>query len=150
LDETQAERRGMRNSVLRGVRIAFGQSAVDCIVLDVSATGARIRVPLNTAIPEYVTLLFSKGEVLSAERQWHRGDEAGFSFERTESLIEEPKQTAIRIFAMVRAETIDEPMRLLRVNEFFGDPVLQAAAEEAEASLRRMKSALAHHAGPSP
>jgi hypothetical protein len=46
----------------------------------------------------------------------------------------------------VRSTSIQEPLRLLQAVGFFGDLALQAAAEQAEAGLRRLDEELAARA----
>lgn len=43
-DRMQKERSAPRHRVLKGGQIRFGQSAIDCVIRDLSATGARIKV----------------------------------------------------------------------------------------------------------
>lgn len=143
MDTDDEKRRARRVGVLRSVRLVFEQMAMDCIVRDVSPTGVRIRLPQDVIVPEQVTLHFQKGEVVSARRRWQRGHQAGFAFERTDSLVEEPQELASRLLTLIRAASISEPMRLLRVVRFFDDPKLQTEAERAEAGMQELESALA-------
>jgi hypothetical protein len=143
---TDDKRSSMRQFVLRGAKIVFNQSVIDCQVVSVSETGVRVRTGAIMPVPEKVTLWFSGGAAFSAVRRWTRGMEIGFSLEGTASLPQEAAQMAWRIYEMVRATTVEEPMRLLRAGRFFDDPSLQKVAEEAEAGLRRLETALATRA----
>ena len=96
MDTDDEKRRSRRVGVLRSVKLVFEQTAIDCIVRDVSPTGVRIRLSQDVIVPEQVTLHFQKGEVVSARRRWQRGHQAGFAFERTDSLVEEPQELAGR------------------------------------------------------
>src|SRR4051794_15162116 len=109
--DTNGEKRHVRRGGgLRGVRVVFEQNAVDCVVLDVSPTGARIRIPRDLILPEQVTLRFQRGEVVLARRRWQRARQVGLAFEKTESLVEEPRELAGRLLALVRAASIREPV----------------------------------------
>jgi hypothetical protein len=143
LDTDDEKRRARRVGVLRSVRLVFERTAIECIVRDVSPTGVRIRLSQDVIVPEQVTLYFQKGEIISARRRWQRGHQAGFAFERTDSLVEESQELASRLLTMIRAASISEPMRLLRVVRFFDDPELQTEAERVEAGLRELETALA-------
>jgi hypothetical protein len=136
------KRLAIREAVLKSAQIIIGHSVVDCLVLNVSATGARVRTAAVVPIPERVTLRFRGGAIFPAVRRWTRGMEVGFSLDLAASLSEEPGWLAWRIFEMVRATTIEEPLRLMRDCGYFDDVSLRAAAEEAEAGLRRLETML--------
>jgi hypothetical protein len=140
--DADQKRLAIREAVLKGAQIIFGQSVVDCLVLDVSETGAKVRTASVVPVPEQVTLRFRGGAIFPAVRRWTRGMEIGFSLAETASLGDEPAELAWRIYECVRATTIEEPLRLLRDCGFFDDLALRAAAEEAEAGLRRLETML--------
>jgi hypothetical protein len=99
-------------------------------------------------IPEHVTLRLRRGAIFAAARRWTRGMEIGFSLEGTAALADGPAQSAWRVSEMVRASIIGEPLGLLSAYRYFDDLALQAAAEDAEAGLRRLEAALAARARP--
>ena len=72
--------------------------------------------------------------------------EIGFALDGTASLPEEAAQTAWQIYEMVRATSIEEPIKLLQLSRFFDDLALQKMAEQAEAGLRQLETALAARA----
>jgi hypothetical protein len=54
---------------------------MDCVVRDISATGARLRVPDATAVPpQFELLLKQTGEYRPAHVRWRRKGEVGISF----------------------------------------------------------------------
>src|SRR4051794_26161018 len=71
-----------QKSFLRGC-IYFNnrRSATDCLVRDISASGARLIFSEAVSIPEVVELhLPHKEQALRAQVQWRRGDEVGVAF----------------------------------------------------------------------
>src|SRR5215470_3708027 len=79
-----SERRGLtrRKSFLRGC-IYFNnrRSAVDCLVRDVSQTGARLIFSDTVSVPDVVDLhIPQKDQMLRAHVQWRRGEELGVTF----------------------------------------------------------------------
>ena len=57
------KRSSIRQFVLKGAKIVFNQSVVDCLVVSVSETGVRVRTGAITPVPEKVTLWFNGGAV---------------------------------------------------------------------------------------
>ena len=79
IDRSQARLR----SIL-GARIVFanGRSSMDCLIRDISPTGARLELSGASTIPERFTLLVpQKGKTFEATIKWRRGDEVGVVFE---------------------------------------------------------------------
>jgi PilZ domain len=73
-----------QKSFLQG-RIYFNnrRSSVDCLVRDVSGTGAKLVFSSAVSIPEFVELwLSNKEDVRRARVQWRRGDEVGVTFDQ--------------------------------------------------------------------
>jgi hypothetical protein len=71
-----------QKSFLRGC-IYFNnrRSAADCLVRDISETGARLIFSSAIAIPDVVDLYIpQKEQTLRAEVQWRHGDEVGVGF----------------------------------------------------------------------
>lgn len=78
-------RRAPRRKVLKGGKIAFSEhfAAIDCVVRNLSETGAALEVESPVGIPDRFDLLVS-GEI--AERlchvAWRSGRRIGVRFER--------------------------------------------------------------------
>lgn len=71
-----------QKSFLQG-RIYYNnrRSSVDCLVRDISDTGAKLVFSSALTIPDVVEIYFSnKEEVRRARVQWRRGDEVGVDF----------------------------------------------------------------------
>ena len=67
-------------SFLRG-RINNGMSEVDCVIRDLSATGAKLLFSRDIIMPSVIDLhIPGKKQVMRAQVQWRNGDEMGVSF----------------------------------------------------------------------
>lgn len=83
MDDTNELRKHRRPRTLKDGRIVFnsGSSSIDCIIRDRSESGAKLRVPAPTALPEYFELLsLSERMVHPAQIMWRRGDFVGIAF----------------------------------------------------------------------
>jgi PilZ domain len=79
---SERRRSTRQKSFLRGC-IYFNnrRSALDCLVRDISATGARLIFSDTVTIPDVVDLYISqKEQTLRAHVQWRHGDEVGVAF----------------------------------------------------------------------
>jgi PilZ domain len=79
-----SERRGAarQKSFLRGC-IYFNnrRSAIDCLVRDISATGAHLTFSGEVSVPDRIELhIPQKQKVLQAQVQWRRSNEIGVDF----------------------------------------------------------------------
>ncbi len=79
-----AERRisNRQKSFLRGcVYFNNRRSAFDCLIRDISSTGARLIFSGTVSVPDVVDLYIpQKEQTLSAQVQWRHGDEVGVAF----------------------------------------------------------------------
>jgi hypothetical protein len=79
-----AERRisSRQKSFLRGcVYFNNRRSAFDCLIRDISSTGARLIFSGTVSVPDVVDLYIpQKEQTLSAQVQWRHGDEIGVAF----------------------------------------------------------------------
>jgi hypothetical protein len=76
-----------QKSFLQG-RIYYNnrRASIDCLVRDISPTGARLKFPGPVTVPEVVELYIpNKDEFYRAQVQWNRGDEIGVHFVREEA-----------------------------------------------------------------
>ncbi|MGZ5923427.1 MAG: PilZ domain-containing protein [Rhizomicrobium sp.] len=82
-----ADRRpGRRRRMLLGGRVTFhdGAQVFDCSIRDLSEGGARITVPNGQIVPTHVYLINLRDRlVYESVVIWHRGGEAGLSFQKT-------------------------------------------------------------------
>jgi hypothetical protein len=80
----EAERRSSprQKSFLRGIIYYNNRSAAaDCLVRDISETGARLELSESVIIPYEIDLhIPKKGETFRARVQWRHGDGVGIAF----------------------------------------------------------------------
>jgi hypothetical protein len=76
------QRHHARAHVLRRGRIVFrrGYAAIDCVVLDVSPEGARLRVGAWLDLPERFELRIESGGTHEARVRYRRLEEIGVQF----------------------------------------------------------------------
>ena len=69
-------------ALLRGIIYYNGRSAAaDCLVRDISATGAKLELSENVIIPDLFDIYIpKKGGTLRAAVQWRHGDLVGIAF----------------------------------------------------------------------
>ena len=82
MSERERRQSPRQKSFLRGC-IYFNnrRSALDCLIRDVSATGARLIFSEAVSIPDRINLYIAqKEQTLSAHVQWRRGEEVGVAF----------------------------------------------------------------------
>ena len=79
---TTDRRRFPRAHVLRRAKIVFrrGNSAIDCVVLDLSAGGARIRIGTWLGMPDRFELRIENGPARTAAVRFRGVDLAGLEF----------------------------------------------------------------------
>src|SRR5271169_3966916 len=79
-------RRGTRRTVRQGARMvrADGSALGDCLMADVSATGARLKVETPEALPDRFVLLLSHNGQLRRQCSvaWRSGNAVGVRFEQ--------------------------------------------------------------------
>jgi len=71
-----------QKSFLRGcVYFNNRRCAIDCLIRDISPTGARLIFPGKVSLPAMIDLYIPhKEQTLKAEVHWHHGDEVGIAF----------------------------------------------------------------------
>ena len=143
-------RRARREGVIWGARLDTGAAVLDCIVLDISARGARLRFGAPVAVPERVTLHLRDGRRFEARRCWSHGTLAGLEFLAPGAALQADEAIARRARAALEALHRAGPaawLPMLREERFFGDDALRQAAEAAEIAHAHLAKALGPHAG---
>jgi PilZ domain len=70
-----------RNRVLKSGTIEFNGGAIDCVVRNVSDTGAALDVASPVGIPEYITLVIAGSpERLACRVVWRKEKRIGVAF----------------------------------------------------------------------
>jgi hypothetical protein len=119
-----------QRSFLQG-RVYFNnrRASVDCLVRDISETGARLKFPAPVSTPDMVELyLPGKDETFRARVQWRVADEMGVGFvlEGSPPLVPGP-------------QSADLEVRLRRLEAEFA--MLQQKVAELQAALRQTQGA---------
>ncbi|WP_029032805.1 PilZ domain-containing protein [Salinarimonas rosea] len=81
--ETSEQRTAPRRRALVAARIRYGGGAVtvDCVVRNISDTGAKIDLSEGVTLPEHFEIVIPQmNAVHRAELRWRRGSEAGIAF----------------------------------------------------------------------
>ena len=139
---SHAARRGERANVLKRAKLMFGGAILDCTVLDLSASGARLTLGAPARLAGDFALHMPGGSVYAARRRWSRGREIGLEF------IGEPKlavAAALVAGASVQALRGIAPDRVLdglRASRHFDDPALADAAQALADAHAALLSAL--------
>ena len=79
----EEQRRATRLRALLGGKLAFGEGyfTVDCLVRDLSALGARVKLPSGQPVPPRLYFLeLRSGAVYEARVVWRRHPEVGLEF----------------------------------------------------------------------
>src|SRR5215510_12555037 len=100
MSEREPERRNStrQKSFLQG-RILFNnrRSAIDCLIRDISAGGARLIFSQTASIPDAVELhIPQKDQTFRAHVQWRSGEEAGVSFQTPQAQVQTPAPAQMR------------------------------------------------------
>ncbi len=75
-------RRAPRFKVSKSARIGEGKNAAQCIIRDLSVTGAAVEVESQSDIPDTFTLVVpGDGLILPSRVVWRRGYRVGIMFE---------------------------------------------------------------------
>ncbi len=74
------QRRFKRKPVLWAARLETGEGSFDCITLDLSLGGAKLRMATTSPLKEPVSLVLERFGILHAEVAWQRPDTVGLRF----------------------------------------------------------------------
>ena len=142
------DRQGRRDLVLKRGQIIFGDSVLNCIVLDMSPHGARVDFGAPVEVPVHLDLRLHDGTTYPALQRWSRGTQIGLRFAGPVEASGDEGH-ARRAFQALQALQSADPagcLETLRAERFFGDEGLRQAAEAAEAAHARLVGMLQPHA----
>jgi hypothetical protein len=146
--DTTEQRRGRRKGVLKRAQIVVDGVVFNCVVENLSATGAKLRLGVPTPLPEAFAVRFPDGTSHAARRSWSRGTTVGVAFEAGSPAAEAEQRHLVE--AVREASLAADPaamLGLLRAAWFFGDETLRRAAADLELAQVRFTAALAPHMG---
>ena len=133
--------------MLKIAKVVAETAVFDCIVVDMSAHGARVRFGAATVVPDVLTLKLADGTSYDARRRWTRGEEAGLEFIADTSLSGAARRQAWALQERLAQECLP-PLEALRAAGYFADEVIRAAALTAEAGLGALQAVLARRGLP--
>jgi hypothetical protein len=110
----ERRRAARQKSFLRG-RILFNnrRTAVDCLIRDISATGARLIFSDAVSIPDLVDIYIpQKEQTLRAHVQWRHGQEVGVAF--PEAGAEPAEQTGASADLAARVQRLEAEIASLK------------------------------------
>jgi hypothetical protein len=137
------KRQAMRQAVYKGAQIILpSQSVFDCVVMNISTKGARVRTAAVMPVPERVSLQLRGGAVIPAIRRWTRGTNIGLEFAGVTTYIEERAIRARAALEILREVGVHATIKSLRAEKFFDDVELAIAAEEAKMAHARLEAVL--------
>jgi hypothetical protein len=142
-EDESSRREAARQAVLKGTKIVTANSVIDCVVLDVSRLGARVRLSAMMVLPNQVTLCFRGGAAFKAERRWARAQEVGLAFIGPAALTERTAAEAVELAQALARLSLLPVLTTLRERRHFDDPALVALADAAQAAHARLHQALA-------
>lgn len=140
-DGGENKRQSERQPVLKSAKVHFTNSVVDCLVLDLSATGARLSTELPVAFPEQVKIELRSGAVWNAVRRWQRGVETGFEIVGFSNLNLEASGRAAALYSDFRAASGHVVTERLAQEAFFDCPALRDAAAAFAAAQAKLEEA---------
>jgi hypothetical protein len=111
---SERRRAARQKSFLRG-RILFNnrRTAVDCLIRDISATGARLIFSDAVSIPDLVDIYIpQKEQTLRAHVQWRHGQEVGVAF--PEAGAEPAEQTGASADLAARVQRLEAEIASLK------------------------------------
>jgi len=80
-DAMDEHRNAPRDRVLKAGTIGFGGGAINCMVRNISDTGAMLDVTNAVEVPEQFTLALTDGQHMSCHVVWRREKRIGVAFD---------------------------------------------------------------------
>ena len=140
------QRAAPRRRALKGAKIVFNGSVLDCMVRNVSERGARVSLPSPTPLPDRVALHMPGGAAYQAQRKWTLGGDSGFAFDSAGTLQAAAAARALALHEGLAAYSPAPVLAQLLAERCFDDRALQDLAlklGEAHAALAAALGAMA-------
>ena len=147
LEADPNKRQAARQPVLKGAKILFGDAVLDCLVHDISATGARISMAVAMVFPAELMIEMRSGGRWMADVRWQRGTETGLVFTRFAGLHGQAAVEASKAYARMRSSGVHDVLADLTAAKHFDHPALRDAALELERAVAGLQEALRVSAG---
>ena len=134
-------RRARRERLLVRAQIVADGNFHDCILLDLTATGARIETMLPLALPDHFALRFSNGRQEVCERRWRVGQRMGLMFLRPDTAPDRSRQ-AMAMLGVLDTVGHVSLFEALRRENYLQSAGLGEAVWRAESAFRAMEERL--------
>ena len=138
-------RRSKRRRQYKAAKLIFNdnQSVIDCILRDISGTGARVQLESWFDCPEQVLLRLSDGLAFLSDVVWSRDNQLGLHFREQVRVELLGKLTAVQgVLDMAHAMQVEILVRCLVGHQQFEDDDVRTAGEELSQAHERMIGAL--------
>lgn len=122
-------RQAERASVLKRAKLVFGGAILDCTVLDLSTSGARLSMGAPTRLSGDFALHLPGGTVHAVRLRWARGRDIGVEFIGGPKLALDAARLAGTTLQALRGIAPDRILDTLRSHRHFDDPALASAAQ---------------------
>jgi len=122
-------RQDERANVLKRAKIVFGDAVLDCTVLDLSSSGARLLLGTPASLSGDFALHMPGGIIHAARLSWLRGREIGLEFIGGPKLALVAARLAGASAEALRGIAPDRILNGLRDHRYFDDPVLADAVQ---------------------
>ena len=139
---TQAARRAERGNVLKRAKLVFSGTILDCTVLDLSPSGARLSLGTPARFSGNFALHMPGGSVYAARLCWARGREVGLEFIGEPRLALDAARLAGASIQALRGIAPDRVLDNLHAARHFDDPALATAARALADAHATLLSAL--------
>jgi hypothetical protein len=146
MDSLDDKRDDKRQTVLKKAQLAWGNSVVDCLVLEQSDAGVRVGMAVPTTVPEHVTIHLGGGAMRPVTRRWARGTEIGFEFGGIAKLDAAAASDALAILVTLSEAGLNDIFARLAAVRFFDDAELGSTTLTAQAAMQRFEAALRRRA----
>lgn len=145
-------RAARRDQTVKSAHVLIGETALRCVVMDMSAAGARIAFASPVSLPSVLALRIRDGSTYPAVRRWSRGLEAGLEFTApaSPSGTEGHARRAQEALEMLRTSGTTGWLGILRAERYFGDEDLRQTAEAIEVAQEQLRLKLRQHASRPP
>ena len=140
--QPDGRREAPREGVLKGAKIVIGDAVMNCLVLDVSAKGARVRLDAAMVLPARVSLCFRGGAAFVAEPRWARAQEVGLAFVGPAAMTQKTAAQVAALLQAMRDSGADKVLATLREFRAFDDPALAALSHAAREAWNGLAAAL--------
>ncbi|MBB4286061.1 PilZ domain-containing protein [Roseospira goensis] len=143
-------RKARRKKVFKGARLILGGglSSVDCIVKDISATGARIKLPDVTQLAGSLSLAFGDGEKLEADIIRSAGVELGIRFRPGQRpTLAPPPDLLETVLFELESPWLGEVLDQLALTDAYHEPEVAEAAGQLREAYEQLRLAIEARVG---